>query len=99
MNTTEPICFYSVQEEYGEFSNFSPHAFRLKGREWSTSEHYFQAQKFFGAPHEEAIRRAKSPMVAARMGRSKARPLRRDWETVKEEIMRAALHAKFTQHP
>jgi ribA/ribD-fused uncharacterized protein len=33
------------------------------------------------------------------MGRSRKRPLRKDWESVKEAIMREALHAKFTQHP
>jgi len=93
------ILFYRVNEPYGEFSNFSPHPVRLKGRTWPTSEHYFQAQKFAGTEHEEIVRLAKSPMVAARMGRSRARPLRLDWETVKDDIMREALRAKFTQHP
>jgi ribA/ribD-fused uncharacterized protein len=93
------ILFYRIAEPYGGFSNFSPHPFELKGRIWPTSEHYFQAQKFTGTEHEEAVRLAKSPMVAARMGRSRERPLRPDWETVKEDIMREALRAKFTQHP
>jgi ribA/ribD-fused uncharacterized protein len=38
-------------------------------------------------------------MIAARMGRSRQRPLRADWEAVKDEIMREALRAKFTQNP
>ena len=38
-------------------------------------------------------------MIAARMGRSRERPLRGDWETVKDDIMREALQAKFRQHP
>ncbi len=92
------ILFYRVSEPYGGFSNFSPHPVELKGRVWPTSEHYFQAQKFMGTEHEEAIRAAKSPMVAARMGRSRERPLRSDWESVKDEIMREALRAKFAQH-
>jgi ribA/ribD-fused uncharacterized protein len=33
------------------------------------------------------------------MGRSRQRPLRADWEVVKDDVMRAALRAKFTQHP
>lgn len=37
-------------------------------------------------------------MVAARMGRSRKRPLRADWETVKDDVMREALRAKFSQH-
>jgi len=93
------IVFYRVNEPYGEFSNFSPDPFELKGKSWPTSEHYFQAQKFAGTEHEEPVRLAKSPMVAARMGRSRERPLRSDWETVKDDIMRDALRAKFAQHP
>jgi ribA/ribD-fused uncharacterized protein len=92
------ILFYRVSEPYGGFSNFSPHPVELDGRVWPASEHYFQAQKFAGTEHEEAVRVAKSPMVAARMGRSRERPLRPDWESVKEEIMREALRAKFAQH-
>ena len=37
-------------------------------------------------------------MVAARMGRSRKRPLRTDWESVKDAIMHEAVLAKFTQH-
>ena len=92
------IKFYRVKESYGAFSNFSPHPVVLKGRTWATSEHYFQAQKFAETDYEEAIRLAKSPMVVARMGRTRERPLRADWENVKEDIMREVLHAKFTQH-
>src|SRR6266516_2035641 len=91
--------FYRVHDPHGQFSNFSPHPVQLKGRTWPTSEHYFQAQKFAGTEHEETVRLAKSPMVAARMGRSRERPLRLDWETVKDDIMREALRAKFTQLP
>jgi hypothetical protein len=92
------ILFYRLNEPYGEFSNFSPHPFELNGRVWPTSEHYFQAQKFAGTEHDEAVRQAQSPMIAARMGRSRERPLRADWESVKDNIMREALQAKFTQH-
>ncbi len=94
----ERILFYRVSEPYGAFSNFSPYPIELKSRVWPTSEHYFQAQKFAGTEHEEAVRSAKSPMVAARMGRSRERPLRPDWETVKDNVMREALRAKFAQH-
>ena len=95
MNT---IRFYRISEPYGEFSNFSAHPIDLKDRIWPTAEHYFQAQKFAEAEHQEAIRGAKSPMIAARMGRSRQRPLRGDWEMVKDELMCEALHAKVTQH-
>ena len=92
------ILFYRVNEAFGEFSNFSPHEVRIHGRVWPTTEHFFQAQKFAGTEHEEIVRAAKSPMIAARMGRSRERPLRADWEAVKDDVMREALRAKFTQH-
>jgi N-glycosidase YbiA len=93
------IYFYSAHEQpYGCFSNFSAHAFELDGLSWATSEHYFQAQKFVGTLHLEAIRLAKSPAVAARMGRSRQRPLRPDWERVKDNVMRKAVLRKFETH-
>jgi N-glycosidase YbiA len=92
------INFYSTAGEYGCFSNFSRHAIHLKGKRWPTSEHYFQAQKFAGEPDEEEIRMAAKPSLAAGMGRDRKRPLRRDWESVKDQIMLEAVRAKFTQH-
>ena len=92
------IHFYSVGGEYGCFSNFSPHPVKLKDKTWPTNEHFFQAQKFAGTPDGEEVRQAKSPMIAARMGRSRKRPLRKDWEAVKDSIMHEAVRAKFTQH-
>ena len=95
---TGTINFYRTDDEYGDFSNFAPFPITLKGKIWPTSEHYFQAQKFAGTEHEEAIRLEKSPMIAARMGRDRKKPLRTDWETVKDEIMREAVRAKFVQN-
>jgi ribA/ribD-fused uncharacterized protein len=92
------IQFYSTSGEYGCFSNFSRHPVYLKGKRWPTSEHYFQAQKFAGTPHEEAVRLCKTPREAANRGRSRKLPLRADWERVKDAVMREAVLAKFTQH-
>jgi N-glycosidase YbiA len=99
MNTNlQAILFYRTGDVYGAFSNFSAHRIFLKETTWRTVEHYFQGQKFAGTEHEEEIRLEASPMIAARMGRDRKRPLRPDWESVKEDIMREALRAKFTQH-
>jgi ribA/ribD-fused uncharacterized protein len=92
------IKFYRAGDDYGCFSNFSPHSIILKGKTWQTSEHYFQAQKFAGTPVEEEVRLAMSPMIAAQIGRSRKRPLRRDWWSVRDSIMHEAVLAKFTQH-
>ena len=93
------INFYHLGEPYGEFSNFARFPIRLHGNTWPTSEHYFQAQKYIGTPRAEEIRLAKKPSEAARLGRDRKVKLRRDWESVKDQIMREAVLAKFTQHP
>ncbi|WP_066424752.1 NADAR family protein [Anabaena sp. 4-3] len=92
------IYFYTARENYGCFSNFSPHGFMLDNLYWYTSEHYFQAQKFVGTIHLEQIRLAKTPKAAANMGRDRKRPLRDDWEQVKDNIMRKAVLRKFETH-
>ena len=92
------IYFYGTRSKYGCFSNFSPHGFELDGCWWPTSEHFFQAQKFAGTPHADAIREVKTPRDAAKMGRDRSRPLRKDWEQVKEDIMRRGVLRKFETH-
>ncbi|NEN92091.1 MAG: NADAR family protein [Okeania sp. SIO3H1] len=93
------IYFYSqLDEPYGCLSNFSPHGFELDGLWWPTSEHYFQAQKFVGTEHLEEIRLAKTPADAAKMGRERSRPLRKDWEEVKDDVMERGLLCKFQTH-
>ena len=92
------IKFYSVGDEYGEFSNFALYPIRIKGKKWPTSEHYFQAMKFESASDREEIRKAKTPMEAAKKGRDRRRKLRKNWEAIKNNVMREALLAKFSQH-
>lgn len=92
------IFFYKTSDKYGCFSNFAHYCFELEGKQWMTSEHYFQAKKFSGTEYEEIIRLLDSPMKAAKMGRNKKLPLRTDWELVKDSIMQKAVLAKFTQN-
>lgn len=80
------------------FFNFSAHGLTLDGVWWPTSEHYFQAQKFVGTPHADQIRQVKLPKDAARLGRQRTRPLRPDWEAVKDDVMRQAVLCKFETH-
>lgn len=92
------IEFYSVNGNFGEFSNFARFPIFLKNKLWPTSEHYFQAQKFAGTYLESKIRKAKTPALAAKIGRDRRNPIRKDWESIKENIMKDALRAKFSQH-
>lgn len=95
-----PVRFYHSDQPWGELSNFSRHAVFLHGRVWPTVEHFYQAQKFAGTPHEEAVRRCPTPMLAKERARELTEQHRRqDWPTVKEMVMLDGLRAKFGQHP
>jgi len=97
-NSSAAVMFYGKNEKYGCFSNFSEHGFELDGKYWPTSEHYFQANKFLDIALQEIIRSEGSPMDAARIGRDRSKPLRQDWEEVKDEVMKRAVFAKFSTH-
>lgn len=86
---------------FGWLSNYSKHSFRCKeGLHWTTVEHYFQAQKFYGdAGHMEAIRMASSAKEAKQLGQSREHRLREGYEGMKDEIMLQALRLKFAAHP
>jgi hypothetical protein len=94
----EAVLFYEEYNAHGYLSNFAACPIVLKGRLWPTTEHYYQAQKYAGAEREELIRQAPSPMNAKELTRDPRFPPRSDWDAVKDDVMREALRAKFTQH-
>jgi N-glycosidase YbiA len=93
------VYFYSTEGIHGGFSNFSRHGFEKDGHYYKTNEHYFQSMKFAHAPeHRDAVIQASTPKLAASIGRDRKRPLREDWESVKDNIMREGVLAKFETH-
>lgn len=131
--TADPILFFKSDQPYYEFTNFyKPGVLEIDGKSWPTTEHYFQAMKFYDpssvrhAEYMEIIRSCDGPMKAAILGRQKEKggfagdwkvnkvsdlrtlndvirsysdvSLRADWESAKDDIMRKALQAKFTQN-
>ena len=95
------IYFYGAKDAaYGCFSNFSDHGIELDGKYWPTVEHYFQAQKFVTTDPDwaEKIRQALTPAEAKKRGGNRSHPLREDWETVKDDLMRQAVKRKFETH-
>lgn len=94
------INFYSANENpYGVFSNFALYPIKLKQKVWPTSEHFFQAQKFKNTSHKDKIRKAISPMMAAKLGRDRKIKIQKNWDNIKDNIMYEAIKAKFSQHP
>jgi ribA/ribD-fused uncharacterized protein len=92
------IKFYSRKNHFGEFSNFALFPILVDKKLWGTSEHYYQAHKYDNEEHREYVRKANSPEEAAKRGRQKDLPKRKNWKQVKDQIMYKALAAKFTQH-
>ncbi len=93
----DSILFRGSKGPHGFLSCFYTSPFELDGKTWKGAEWYFQAMKFAQTDPEyaERIRQAKSSVIAKRMGGSRKRPLREDWERVKEPFMLAALRRKF----
>ena len=96
----KPICFYHKEDPYYEFTNFYLVYVQIDGKYWSTTENYFQAQKYIGTPLYGAIQECSTAREAFTLSRSPqgSRWRRSDWEEVKQDVMYVALYAKFTQH-
>lgn len=93
------VHFYKTSEKpFGVFSNFAKYPIVINHRTYHTTEHFFQSQKFVGTHHELDVMNTPTPSLAAAMGRDRKRPLRGDWENVKDEVMRRAVLEKFKQH-
>jgi ribA/ribD-fused uncharacterized protein len=92
------IYFYTKNDEYGDFSNFSSHGIEMEGVWWRTVEHYFQAQKFNDPKYRDKIKESHTAKQAAELGRSRKLPIRSDWEVVKDSIMEEAVLTKFQTH-
>lgn len=99
----EPILFNAAKfGSYKEFDNRFPSKFVLDGKEWPTVEHYYQAMKFPTLPEfQEQIRMTPTATAASKLGKTKdaGKPIRADWTTQRESIMKKAIAAKFDQNP
>ncbi|HVI41285.1 MAG TPA: NADAR family protein [Anaerovoracaceae bacterium] len=93
------IKFYSSRDEHGYMSNFARYPVKMDDEVYKTSEHYYQSQKYKGTAWESKVCKADGPMKAAEIGRDKDGPLRKDWESVKDDVMREVVEAKFRQYP
>lgn len=95
------VKFWSSRGQFGPFSNFSRHSVVINKKRYKTTEHFYQAQKFVKTDtlYAHKVAKATTPKEAARMGRNRSKKMRRDWESVKVDIMRRALRAKAEQHP
>ena len=99
-NYRGPILFYNKDEPYYEFTNFAPYSATIDGIKYPTSEHYFQSQKLVGTPYCNYIATLERPRQAFEFPRKPhvASWVRKDWQSVKDDVMYKALYHKFKQH-
>ncbi len=91
----QAIYFYAANAKYGELSNFSAHGFEHDGLFYPTVEHFYQTHKFEDESYCNKIRKADTPKIAADLGKTRAIPIREDWERMKNKIMTLAVSLKF----
>lgn len=85
----------NVEEALG---TFTPRSFFLDEKEWPSVEHYYQAMKFEREEDQEKIRLASTPQKARRMGRSRFRKRRPNWQPMKTTIMTRAVYIRAKTH-
>lgn len=82
--------------DYHFLSNFHPAKFIYKGLVWNNSEAAYQAMKTT-SEYWQQFAEMTNPGDAKRLG--KTVPLRKDWTSVKSDIMREIVIEKFRQNP
>jgi ribA/ribD-fused uncharacterized protein len=91
------IDFYTLP--FYALNNFSAHAIEFNGKLYPTAEHAYQATKCTDEKGKEAIRRARSPMLAKELSHGLYHPARDpEWESKKVAIMEDIFRAKLAQH-
>lgn len=79
--------------DFAFLSNFYPSSITISGETYPTVEHAFQALKTYDVEARRLIAAAPTPGKAKAMGRAVV--LRKDWEEIKEDVMKICLKAKF----
>ncbi|OGD32485.1 hypothetical protein A3C91_02540 [Candidatus Azambacteria bacterium RIFCSPHIGHO2_02_FULL_52_12] len=93
------IGFY--EREFYVFSNFSSFSVEWKGRLWQTSEHAYQASKFFETDKDlvERIFSARSAHEAMKLAQANKDKAPTDWDERKAGVMEDICRHKLKQHP
>ncbi|KKU77091.1 MAG: hypothetical protein UY12_C0023G0005 [Parcubacteria group bacterium GW2011_GWA2_47_8b] len=96
-DTDKQVFFY--EHEFYVFSNFSSFAIEWKGVLWPTSEHAYHSEKFDNEDLKNQIRNARSAHEALKLAQANIGKYRKNWDSIKLDIMKQILRAKVDQHP
>ena len=100
-----PVLFFGSDEGKGEWrvlSNMYEAPFQIDSVTFPSVEHYFQwskAKKFGDGPAADKMLKTPSTKAVKALGKKVKDFVKEDWDAVKDGVMRAALKAKFVQHP
>ena len=87
------ICFCERGKPFFKLSNYYRARIVIANVSWPTTEHYYQAMKFY--PHDsnlvERIRKATTPARAKQIASDNISKVREDWPQVNVAIMKTAL--------
>lgn len=95
------IFFYESSSPYYYLTNFYLCVMKVGGVLYKSSEHYFQAAKFFTTRPDIAqlIANARTPREAFDLAHIYNIYVREDWRAVKDDVMLHILREKFRQNP
>ena len=99
--TTDGSVVGFYEREFYVFSNFSSFQVDWAGKRWSTSEHAYQAARFFETAPElvERIAHARSAHEAFEIAQGNKQHQRENWPEIKTQIMLEICRNKLQQNP
>lgn len=94
------VCgFRKVKEEWGLFSNMSPHPIIVNGIRIPTTEALYQAMKYPQYPEiQQKILEQKSPMAAKMVQKGDGFAVHPEWDFMKIDVMEWCLKLKVAFH-
>lgn len=104
LNVNPSLCIdwfddLGTNNPYSFLSNFHPAQVEVFDNVWATAEHAYAASKVYGIDDAlyERIQKSTDPQEAKALGRL-APTIRDDWESIKHDVMKIVVWAKFSQN-
>lgn len=94
----QEIHFYDSKDPFFEFSNFYERKIIIDKKEWISTEHYYQSNKYLDEELKEESRKLETPKEVFDFSRKNEKFVRKDWNEVKEDVMFKGIKNKFEQH-
>ena len=90
--------YVSRKDVNNPLSTYSKFDFHLDDVDWPSAEHYYQAMKFEDNAIREEIRQVPHPMDTAKLAKQYKKQIRKDWDKIKETVMKRGTYIKCRTH-